>query len=222
MKEHREELTEKIKFGEKIESTAGIDEVQEEKEKDKVEMKSQEELEVMLKTIQKWIIYEQWHFEEEELYYMPNYREDDRVYLKAEDLEEVIFYQDAAGIIYFIPTSMVNKSITTVNGEIQIREYEVEGESGYYLYCYEYYRKEWRRPIYPEPDNEYIRISCTGDMKDKMEEIYPIGVAKVPFPQNIPQEAFESKLYENEYTDAVVEIIHSWLFRMKEYGEYKI
>lgn len=57
-------------------------------------------------------------------------------------------------------------------------------------------------------------------MQYKFNDLYKLGTGSVSFPEIIPNEAFA--LYENEYTEAIVDIIHSYLYDMKEYGEYQI
>lgn len=57
-------------------------------------------------------------------------------------------------------------------------------------------------------------------MQDFIEELHYLGTVYMTFPKNMPEEV--GKLYENEYTDAVVKLIHSFLFDNKEYGNYLI
>lgn len=189
-----------------------------------IEAKSQEELEEMLVKIQKQYIFEEWYLEEKAEHNMPRIGEGDILQesFKLEDLEEVIFYQDLEGIIYFIPTSMVNKRLESENGEIQLRECSIEGGTGYYLYYCEFYEAKWRRIIYPEPDSEYVDIFCSKNLEEKIKELYLLGRVRVSLPESMPEGQFQRELYENEYTDAVVDIIHSYLGEKEKYGKYQI
>ncbi len=195
-------------------------ELLEETKEEIVEVWSQEELNEMLVAIQKQYIFQKWYENEESIYNMPDSLEKDRVSISSGDLEEVIFYQDKNGVIYFIPTKMVNKQVVWENREFEVRECNVDGASGYYLYSCEFFETDWKRIIYPEPDDQYIYISCSKNMQDKLKDLYKLGIGRAAFPEIVPDEAFA--LYENEYTDAVVDIIHSYLYDMEEYGEYQI
>lgn len=126
-----------------------------------VEVWSQEKLNEMLIAIQKQYIFQKWYENEENIYNMPNSLDKDLVSISSKDLEEVIFYQDKSGVIYFIPTRMVNKQIVMENREFEVRECNVNGEAGYYLYSCEFLETDWKRIIYPEPDNQYIYIFPT-------------------------------------------------------------
>lgn len=183
---------------------------------------SQEELDGMLSAIQEQYLFDKWYFDEENMYYPGNDYSDDIIPIKLNDLEEVIFYQDKENTIYFIPTSMVNKTVVVDSGEIQICEYYKEGKSDYYLYRCTFCKTEWEREIYPPPDNEYVDIFRSMKMWEKLEELSFLGTSRLPLPENMTDEMFRYDLYENEYTDAVVEIIHSYFYDRNMYGNYQI
>lgn len=82
---------------------------------------------------------------------------EDRIPIRSEDLDEVIFYQDKADTIYFIPTSMVNKVIIIDDEEIQVREYHNGEEADYYLYRCTFCKTEWGREIYLEQITHPLR-----------------------------------------------------------------
>ena len=177
---------------------------------------TERELSSILVDIHKAYIYNQWF--SEDLYGIPNNYYDDRIKMTADDLNEAAFYEDKEGNIYFIPTSMVNKVISVEGEEIQVYEYSGEESAGYYLYFYKVFDVEWRRVIYPEPDR-YVSI-FSEDVTDKVADFHFLGIDSAPFPEDVPEEA--AKLYENEYTDAVVEIIHSYFHNSEMYGKYEI
>lgn len=198
-------------------------EIKESLEKDNSSEKwTQEEIDAMLAAIQKQYLFDKWYYNEENIYYLGNDYSEDRIPVKSEDLEEVIFYQDQEDTIYFIPTSMVNKVIIADREEIQVREYHNGEEADCYLYRCTFCKTEWERKICPAPDNEYVDIFCSMRMQERLEELNFIGISKLPFPENITGEVIRNRLYENEYTDAVVEIIHSYFHNRKMYGEYQI
>lgn len=182
------------------------------------ELRQQEELEEMLAILQKQSIHTS-HGREEEI----QDNENKRQYI-TKDLEEVYFYQDENGKIYFIPTSMVNKKIEVGDKEFYVRTvYFVNKRMQYHFYLCDFYKAEWKRAIYPEP---YDKVVWSGSIYlDEIPETWqPLGTVNVPLPVNIPDfdEAYDSKLYENEYTDAIKELFHSLLHDREEYGEYRI
>lgn len=212
---------------EKTDKGAEKAKLQEEEMATAVKMWPQEELDEMLIMIQKEYAFDQWYYSGETKfdkprYGIPNTGDKDEFSLKAEDLEEVNFYQDKEGVTYFIPITMINKVVEMDNREVSIHEFNDEGAVEYSLFWCKCFKTDWKRLIYPEPDNKYVYFSWVQDMGEKIEELYLIGTARVPFPENIPEEAFISELYENEYTNAVTEIIHSWLYEREMYGEYQI
>lgn len=179
-------------------------------------LKMESRLNSILVNIHKKYIYSQWF--EENLFGIPNNYVADRIIFKPEDLEEVIFYISDDKIIYFLPSSMANRTIRLTDREIQVCEYQDEDQMKLYLYSYEVFAPEPERVIYPEPDNNVHIFSC--EVQGVVNNLHFLGVAKVPFPKAIPDDA--AKLYENEYTDAVVDIIHSLFYDMERYGEYQI
>lgn len=185
----------------------------------------QEELDAMLVAIQKKYIFDKWYCDEENIYYLGNDISSDRTSIKSADLEEVIFYQDNENTIYFIPTSVVNKIVSVDGEEIQVCEYHNEKGTDYYLYRCRLGKARWEREIYPEPNSEYIDIFCSMKMREKLKELRFIGTSRLAFPENITDEVIRHnlyELYENEYTDAVVEIIHSYFQSREIYGEFQI
>ncbi|MDE7249174.1 MAG: hypothetical protein K2N82_04660, partial [Lachnospiraceae bacterium] len=200
-----------------------IDEMPENEEKSAAqetvtELRQQEELEEMLAILQKQSIHTS-HGREEEV----QDNENKRQYI-TKDLEEVYFYQDENGKIYFIPTSMVNKKIEVGDKEFYVRTvYFVNKRMQYHFYLCDFYKAEWKRVIYPEPYDKVVWSSSI--YLDEIPETWqPLGTVNVPLPVNIPDfdEAYDSKLYENEYTDAIKELLHSLLHDREEYGEYRI
>lgn len=170
----------------------------------------------ILAKIHKQYIYSQWFLEDK--YGIPNNYLEDRIVLQAEDLEEVIFYKNNDGMIYFIPTSMVNVTVQLDGKEIQVCEYYDEGIRKLYLYSYELDEPKLERAIYPEVDMS-VRI-YSEEVQDFLDDLHLLGTASVPFPEKVPDGA--AKLYENEYTSAVIDIIHSLFWEMERYGEYQV
>lgn len=170
----------------------------------------------ILAKIHKQYIYSQWFLEDK--YGIPNNYFEDRIALQAEDLEEVIFYKNNDGMIYFISTSMVNATVQLDGKEIQVCEYYDEGIRKLYLYSYELDEPKLERAIYPKVDMS-VRI-YSEEVQDFLDDIHLLGTASVPFPEKVPDGA--AKLYENEYTSAVIDIIHSLFWEMERYGEYQV
>lgn len=179
-------------------------------------METESSLNEILAKIHKQYIYSQWFLEDK--YGIPNNYSEDRMVLKAKDLEEVIFYENNDGMIYFIPTGMVNKTVYQNDSEIQVCEYYDEGKMKPYLYSYKAVEPKLERAIYPEPD---MRVSIySEEVQDILDDLHLLGTASVPFPEKVPDGA--AKLYENEYTNAVIDIIHSLFWKREEYGGYQI
>lgn len=179
-------------------------------------LEEESDLNAILAKIHKEYIYSQWFLENR--FGLPNYYAEDRLVLKPEDLEEVIFYKDNEDRIFFIPVSMVNKTVYLDDGEIQVCEHQDEGRMNLYLYSYDELELKLERAIYPVPDRRVFIFS--EEVQDVLDEFRLLGTAHVPFPEDIPDGA--AKLYENEYTDAVVDIIHSFFYEGADYGEYQI
>ena len=193
-------------------------------EKNKAKMKLQisrmprteSNLNVLLAEIHKAYIFSQWFLVD--TFGIPNNYVEDRITFKPEDLESVIFYINDEGKLFFIPVNMVNKTVCLEDREIKVCEYHDEDRMNLYLYSYEVLEREMERAIYPEPDKRVIIIR--EEVQDCLDKIQVLGTAYVSFPEKVPDGA--SKLYENEYTDAIVDIIHSYFCEMKMYGEYQI
>lgn len=179
-------------------------------------IQGEEGLREILLNIHKDYISKQWFGEEK--YGIPNNYYENRISYGAGDLENVIFYMDNKEKIYFIPTSMVNKKINLHGKEIDVNECEVDGKLNLYLYRYEIYDPEPQRVIYPEPDKHISILSC--EVQDFVSKLNYLGTISLNFPKSVPEGA--RMLYEKEYTDAVVKLIHSFLFDYKEYGNYLI
>lgn len=179
-------------------------------------LEEESDLNAILAKIHKEYIYSQWFLENR--FGLPNYYAEDRLVLKPEDLDEVIFYKDNEDRIFFIPVSMVNKTVYLDDGEIQVCEHQDEGRMNLYLYSYDELELKLERAIYPVPDRRVFIFS--EEVQDVLDEFRLLGTAHVPFPEDIPDGA--AKLYENEYTDAVVDIIHSFFYEGADYGEYQI
>ena len=179
-------------------------------------LEKESDLNAILAKIHKEYIYSQWFLENR--FGLPNYYAEDRLVLKPEDLDEVIFYKDNEDRIFFIPVSMVNKTVYLDDGEIQVCEHQDEGRMNLYLYSYDELELKLERAIYPVPDRRVFIFS--EEVQDVLDEFRLLGTAHVPFPEDIPDGA--AKLYENEYTDAVVDIIHSFFYEGADYGEYQI
>ena len=177
---------------------------------------TEKELSSILVNIQEAYIYRQWF--QEDVFGIPNNYYDDRIKMTAEDLNEAAFYEDQEGNIYFIPTSMVNKVIDVEGEKIQVYEYSGEESAGYYLYSYDAFEIELKRVVYPKPARN-VKI-YSWDVKDKLDEFHFLGIGSAPFPESIPEDA--AKLYENEYFDAAVEIIHSMFHDFEWYGKYEV
>lgn len=191
------------------------------------EIWEQEELNEMLITIQKRYAFEQWYYQGEDEYdelkcNLSDFEEQNGMVFRLEDLEAVNFYQDEKGAIYFLPVSMVNKIVEVDNEKIPVFEFYYKGVEKYGLFWCKYFKTEWKRWIYPEPENEYTYFYWVQDINEKLNELHVIGSAKVQMPVKIQDKAFRSELYENEYTDAVVDIVHSYLYKREKYGEYKL
>ncbi len=174
------------------------------------------DLNVLLSEIHKAYIFNQWFLVD--TFGIPNNYAEDRITFKPEDLESVIFYINDEGKLFFIPVSMVNKIVHLEDKEIKVCEYHDEDRINLYLYSYEVLEREMERAIYPEPDKRVIIIR--EEVQDCLDKIQVLGTAYVSFPEKVPDGA--AKLYENEYTDAIVDIIHSYFYEMKMYGEYQI
>lgn len=186
----------------------------------KTEADSTKETEInineMLVKIHKQYIYSQWFLEKE--YGIPDNYSEGRIVMTEEDLEEVIFYEHTDGTIYFIPVSMVNAAVPLEGREIQVCEHYDEERKKLYLYSYEADEPELERAIYPEPDMSVSIYS--REVQDILEDLHPLGTAGASFPKEIPDGA--ARLYENEYTSAVIDIIHSLFWEMERYGDYQI
>lgn len=184
---------------------------------DSIKIKQQEELEEILAVLQKESIHE-FHRREAEV----QDNENKRQYI-TKDLEEVYFFKDENEKIYFIPTSMTNEKIMVTDKEFYVHKVELDGKTRYHFYLCDFYKAVWKRVIYPEP---YDKVVSSGSvyLEEIPETWYPLGPVKVTLPVNIPDfdEAFDSKLYENEYTDAIIELLHSLMHYREEYGEYRI
>lgn len=178
--------------------------------------KTESDLNVLLAEIHKAYIFSQWFMRD--TYGIPNSYAEDRIAFKPEDLESVIFYENDEGKLFFIPVNMVNKTICLEDREIKVCEYHDGDRINLYLYSYEVIEREMERAIYPEPDKAvYI---YPEEVQEHLSQLQVLGIAHVPFPKEVPDGA--SKLYENEYTDAVVDIIHSFFYDREMYGEYQI
>lgn len=175
----------------------------------------EENLREILINIHKDYISKQWFMEDK--YGIPNNYEN-RISYKPKDLENVIFYMDKKEVLYFIPTSMVNKKIYLNGKEINVCECEEDGKLNLYLYRYKIYAPQPQRVIFPEPDKHISILSW--EVQDFVDELDYLGTISMNFPKSVPEGA--GKLYENEYTDAVVKLIHSFLFDYKKYGNYLI
>ncbi len=174
------------------------------------------DLNVLLAEIHKAYISSQWFMMD--TYGIPNSYAKDRIAFKPEDLESVIFYENDEGKLFFIPVNMVNKTVCLEDKEIKVCEYHDGDRINLYLYSYEVIEREMERAIYPEPDKAvYI---YPEEVQEYLSQLQVLGIAHVPFPKEVPDGA--SKLYENEYTDAAVDIIHSFFYDRKMYGEYQI
>lgn len=185
---------------------------------DRIEVNQQEELEEMLVVLQKQSIHSSYGSKDE-----VQDNKNERQYI-TRDLEEVYFYQDENGKIYFIPTSMVNDKKEVGNKEFYVHTvYFDKKRMRYHFYVCNFYKAKWKRVIYPEP---YDKTVWSGSIYfDEIPETWqPLGVVKVPLPVNIPDfdEAYDSKLCENEYTDTIAELLHSLMHDRGEYGEYRI
>ena len=193
-------------------------------EKNKAKMKLQisrmprteSNLNVLLAEIHKAYISSQWFMMD--TYGIPNSYAKDRIAFKPEDLESVIFYENDEGKLFFIPVNMVNKTVCLEDKEIKVCEYHDGDRINLYLYSYEVIEREMERAIYPEPDK--VVYIYPEEVQEYLSQLQVLGIAHVPFPEKVPDGA--AKLYENEYTDAVVDIIHSFFYDRKMYGEYQI
>lgn len=180
-------------------------------------IKQWEELEEMLVALQREYIHMYRGREAD------NMGDENKRYIMIKDLEEVHFYQDENGVIYFIPTSMVNKKITVENKEFYIHTVDFNEKENFHFYGCDFYKAVWRRVIYPEPYDKAVTI-WSEYLEEIPENWHFLGTVTIPLPTNIPDfdENYDSKLYENEYTDAIKEILHSLMHRREEYGEYRI
>ena len=193
-------------------------------EKNKAKMKLQisrmprteSNLNVLLAEIHKAYISSQWFMMD--TYGIPNSYAKDRIAFKPEDLESVIFYENDEGKLFFIPVNMVNKTVCLEDKEIKVCESHDGDRINLYLYSYEVIEREMERAIYPEPDK--VVYIYPEEVQEYLSQLQVLGIAHVPFPEKVPDGA--AKLYENEYTDAVVDIIHSFFYDRKMYGEYQI
>ncbi len=177
---------------------------------------SENTLNEILVNIHKEYIYRQWFLRDE--FGIPNNYANDRIRPETKDLEEVFFYKDNEGTIYFIPISMANKTIYQGNKQIQLCEHHDGEQVNLYLYSYKEDKPKLERAIYPVPD---MKVNIyPKEVQNLLNDLHFLGVGKVPFPDDIPEGAV--KLYENEYTDAAIEIIHSLFWEMKKYGEYQV
>ena len=173
-------------------------------------------LKPMLVNIQEKYIESQWFHKD--LFGIPYNYAENGIIAQAGDLENVLFYISSENKFFFIPTSMVNKTILTKNGEVQVCEYQDDDKMHLYLYSYEIYNPEPQRVIYPKPGKGINIYSCNVD--DFIDDLYLLGTAEVSFPVKIPDKA--AKLYENEYTEAIKDLIHSSFFSIGEYDNYQI
>ena len=178
--------------------------------------KTESDLNVLLAEIHKAYIFSQWFMRD--TYGIPNSYAEDRIAFKPEDLESVIFYENDEGKLFFIPVNMVNKTVCLEDREIKVCEYHDGDRINLYLYSYEVIEREMERAIYPEPDK--VVYIYPEEVQEYLSQLQVLGIAHVPFPKEVPDGA--SKLYENEYTDEVVDIIHSFFYDRKMYGEYQI
>lgn len=181
------------------------------------ELRQQEELEEMLAILQKEYIHTYRGREAD------NPDDENKWYLMTKDLEEVYFYQDENGVIYFIPTSMINNKIEVGGKEFYVHTIDLDKKTNHHFYGCDFYKAVWKRVIYPEPYDKAVTI--WSEYLEKIPETWQLlGTVKVSLPANIPDfdKDYDSKLYENEYTDAITEILHSLMHDREEYGEYRI
>ena len=103
---------------------------------------------------------------------------------------------------------------------------ELEGNFITYISFDETKEAEWLQRMFIISEDRILphgakyRAITIWDIFQEFVKYTILGWIRVPFPENIPNEAFA--LYENEYTDAIIEIIHAHLFRREEYGDYQI
>ena len=165
----------------------------------------------------KWLLYElqkaytqqyQWYYPYSLDFYV--YSENKRYDLDTQDLECVTFYQDTEdGMIYFLPEN--DQIIDILNSSESM---------------FLFYRSKInpRSRIIPQPDTVLYCIYTTSvaNIRDRLIEL---GTEKMKFPdaRTLKSRGWtDNTLTENEYTQAVKDMIHGTLVGEQQYGNYEI
>ncbi|MDE5699487.1 MAG: hypothetical protein K2I96_19105, partial [Lachnospiraceae bacterium] len=173
----------------------------------------------------KWLLYElqkaytqqyQWYYPTRlDFYYVDvgeKYFEIERYELDTQDLERVTFYQDTEeGTIYFVPAN--DKIINLLKGGEQEE-----------MFVFRRIEMRPRRSITPPPDSVLysVGVRSVTDIRDRLIEL---GTEEMKFPdaRTIERRGWtDNTLTENEYTQAVKDMIHGTLIGEQQYGNYEI
>ena len=165
----------------------------------------------------KWLLYElqkaytqqyQWYYPYSLDFYV--YSENKRYDLEAQDLECVTFYQDTEdGKIYFLSEN--DRIIDILNSRER-------------MFLFDRSEINPRSRIIPQPDTILYCIYTTSivDIRDRLIEL---GTEEMKFPdaRTIERRGWtDNTLTENEYTQAVKDMIHGTLIGEQQYGNYEI
>lgn len=132
--------------------------------------------------------------------------------LDADDLERVTFYQDKEeGVFYFVPADEQIIKMLNSGGEER-------------MFIFKFFETRPHRVITPQPDpvRYYVCSKDVGDIRNRMVEL---GTAEMnfPAPETIEHRGWaDNTLTENEYTQAVTDMIHGTLVGEQYYGNYEI
>ena len=165
----------------------------------------------------KWLLYElqkaytqqyQWYYPYSLDFYV--YSENKRYDLDTQDLECVTFYQDTEdGMIYFLPEN--DQIIDILNSSEE-------------MFLFDRSKINPRSRIIPQPDTVLYCIYTTSvaNIRDRLIEL---GTEKMKFPdaRTLKRRGWtDNTLTENEYTQAVKDMIHGTLIGEQQYGNYEI
>lgn len=170
----------------------------------------------------KWLLYElqkaytqqyQWYYPTRlDFYYVDVGEKYFEIELDKQDLERVTFYQDTEeGTIYFVPAN--DQIINLLKGGEQEE-----------MFVFRRIETRPRRSITPPPDSVFysVGVRSVADIRDRLIEL---GTEKMKFPDagTIERRGWtDNTLTENEYTQAVKDMIHGTLVGEQQYGNYEI